>query len=111
MIWKHTWPVSRVIEVAICEDEPAEEYTDVAILRFAGSMSLLLEEDFGTRVVEGKPLETSGSSCSPSGLLGIADTYVDPVSNHGAYKVQTGLVLLQSSSRYTVVEFRLHRRA
>jgi 2EXR family len=59
MIWEHTWPASRVIEVATCEDETAEEYTDVAILRFAGSLSSLLEEDFGTRVVEGEPLETS----------------------------------------------------
>ena len=40
-----------MIEVAICEDETAEEYIDVAILRFAGSLSSLLEEDFGTRVL------------------------------------------------------------
>ena len=57
MIWERTWPTSRVIEGAICEDNTAEEYADVAILRFAGPLSLLLEGDFGTRIIEGKPLE------------------------------------------------------
>lgn len=58
MIWGHTWPVPRVIEVAVSEDETtAEEYTEVAILRFAGSLSSLLKDDFGERNVEDEPVE------------------------------------------------------
>lgn len=57
MIWEHTWPEPRIIEAAICEDETTVEYTDIAILRFAGPMSVCLDEkDFWSRVVEGRPL-------------------------------------------------------
>ena len=54
--------MSRVIEVVICEDKIAEEYIDVVILRYVGSLSSLLEGDFSTRIIEGKPLER----CPPS---------------------------------------------
>jgi hypothetical protein len=58
MIWEHTWPEPRIIEVAICEDETVEEYTDVAILRFAGPLSLCLNnKEFSTMVIEQRPLE------------------------------------------------------
>jgi hypothetical protein len=45
-----------MIEVAICQDETiSDKYEDVAILRFAGPLSTMLEVDFGSRVVEQDP--------------------------------------------------------
>jgi hypothetical protein len=45
-----------MIEVTICQDETtSDKYEDVAILRFAGSLSMMLEVDFGSRVVAQDP--------------------------------------------------------
>jgi len=57
MIWEYTWPAPRMIEVAVFEDETTLEYKEVAILRFAGPLSVLLEKDFGSRVVEESPVQ------------------------------------------------------
>ncbi|CAD6446988.1 548c8ca1-dcab-4d66-83db-05603e4b4183 [Sclerotinia trifoliorum] len=61
LIWEQTWPEPRLIEAAICEDETTIEYEDVAILRFAGSLSTLLDVNFGTRIIEQGP----AVSCPP----------------------------------------------
>ncbi|KAH6704089.1 hypothetical protein BKA61DRAFT_450808, partial [Leptodontidium sp. MPI-SDFR-AT-0119] len=61
LTWEQTWPEPRLIEAAICEDETTIEYEDVAILRFAGSLSTLLDVNFGTRIIEQGPAE----SCPP----------------------------------------------
>jgi hypothetical protein len=61
MIWEQTWPASRMIEVAIFEDDTAEEYTYVPVLHFADLLSTLVDEDFGSRIVEGRPRELCSS--------------------------------------------------
>jgi hypothetical protein len=58
-----------VIEVAICEDETAEEYPDVAILRFAGSLSYLkiaLDEETYNKYI---PADVSENSKDADGRL------------------------------------------
>lgn len=57
MICDQTLPPPRVIEAAIYEDETTEEYTDVACLRLAGSLSSFFRADFGSNAVEQPPLE------------------------------------------------------
>ncbi|KAH9203410.1 hypothetical protein DL95DRAFT_152487 [Leptodontidium sp. 2 PMI_412] len=81
LIWEQTWPEPRLIEAAICEDETTIEYEDVAILRFAGSLSTLLDVNFGTRIIEQGPAE----SCLP------------PVS----------LYVCHESRKYTLKQYRL----
>ncbi|CZT52253.1 uncharacterized protein RSE6_13542 [Rhynchosporium secalis] len=61
LIWEQTWPGPRLVEAAICKDETTMEYEDVSILRFAGSVSTLLNMNFGTRIMEQDPAE----SCPP----------------------------------------------
>ncbi|KAL5327990.1 hypothetical protein ACEPPN_005696 [Leptodophora sp. 'Broadleaf-Isolate-01'] len=61
LIWEHTWPEPRLIEAALCEGETTIQYTDVAILRFVGTLSTVLNTNVGRRVVEQRPVE----SCPP----------------------------------------------
>ncbi|KAL5330845.1 hypothetical protein ACEPPN_000370 [Leptodophora sp. 'Broadleaf-Isolate-01'] len=61
LTWEHTWPEPRLIEAALCEGETTIQYTDVAILRFVGTLSTVLNMNVGRRVVEQRPVE----SCPP----------------------------------------------
>ncbi|KAL5325374.1 hypothetical protein ACEPPN_006499 [Leptodophora sp. 'Broadleaf-Isolate-01'] len=61
LIWEHTWPEPRLIEAALCQGETTIQYTDVAILRFVGTLSTVLNTNVGRRVVEQRPVE----SCPP----------------------------------------------
>jgi hypothetical protein len=46
-----------MIEGVTCEDEEAKEYIEATNLRIAGPLSTLLEQDFGTRILEGERSE------------------------------------------------------
>jgi len=46
-----------MIEGITCEDEEAEEYIKATDFRIAGPLSALLEQDFGTRILEGNRSE------------------------------------------------------
>ncbi|KIM99159.1 hypothetical protein OIDMADRAFT_181579 [Oidiodendron maius Zn] len=58
LVWTHTWPAPRMIESALCEHEIApDEYRDIIILRFAGPLSVVLDDDwFLSKAVEEGPL-------------------------------------------------------
>jgi hypothetical protein len=66
MIWEHTWPAPRLIEVAACplasvevEDWGSEEIAGgrYIILRPYGSLSRALKEDEVARAMDDRPLE------------------------------------------------------
>ncbi|QKX54090.1 uncharacterized protein TRUGW13939_01173 [Talaromyces rugulosus] len=57
MVWEHTWPSSRVIEATHYEDQKAEEFRELAILRLGGSLPRFLKGDLGSRSLDDKPLE------------------------------------------------------
>lgn len=57
MIWEFTWPPSRVIEATYYEDLDDEEFREITILRLGGSLSGFLKRDFGSRILQDKPLE------------------------------------------------------
>lgn len=46
-----------MIEGVTCEDEEAEEYIEATNFRIAGPLSALLQQDFGTRILEGERSE------------------------------------------------------
>jgi len=53
-----------MIEGVTCKDEEAEEYIEATNFRIAGPLSALLEQDFGTRILEGERFE----ECPPMAL-------------------------------------------
>jgi hypothetical protein len=53
-----------MIEGVTCEDEEAEEYIEATNLRIVGPLPALLEQDFGTRILEGERSE----ECPPVAL-------------------------------------------
>jgi hypothetical protein len=68
MIWEHTWPVPRLMELAVCPPGPDLEAEDweiededverrYTILRPACSLSKALREDLVSRSVDEEPLE------------------------------------------------------
>ena len=46
-----------MIKGVTCEDKEAEEYIEVTNFRIIGPLSTLLEQDFGTRILEGEHSE------------------------------------------------------
>lgn len=65
MIWEYTWPAPRLIEPAFFDnpqvpeelDEEPEEPIEIVNLRLAGSLSTMLKEDLGSRILEDSPVE------------------------------------------------------
>ncbi|CAG8978003.1 hypothetical protein HYALB_00000672 [Hymenoscyphus albidus] len=62
MIWEFTWPTSRVIEAALFnnpegQEEESIEPFEIVNLRLAGSLSTMLRQEIGCRVVEEGPME------------------------------------------------------
>ncbi|KAH8598430.1 hypothetical protein B0O99DRAFT_615115 [Bisporella sp. PMI_857] len=68
MIWEYTWPEPRLIEASLFDnpeaqaemegqEEETEEPFEIVNLRFAGSLSTMLKEDLGSRIVEDGPVE------------------------------------------------------
>lgn len=62
MIWEYTWPAPRLIEAASFDnpegqEEESEGPGEVVNLRLAGSLSTLLKQDLGSRIVEQGPVE------------------------------------------------------
>jgi hypothetical protein len=68
MIWEYTWPAPRLIEASLFDNPEAQEETEgqeeeteepfeIVNLRFAGSLSTMLKQDLGSRIVEEGPVE------------------------------------------------------
>jgi hypothetical protein len=57
MVWECTWPSSRVIEATYHEDQNAEHFRELTILRVGGSLTRFLKADLGSRILQDKPLE------------------------------------------------------
>ena len=58
MIWEHTWPETRVVEVAF-RDETFTEPSLCRYMRVTGALSSFLRQEFRDRHFEDPPLETS----------------------------------------------------
>lgn len=58
MIWEHTWPETRVVEVAM-RDETFTEHSLCLHMRVTGALSSFLRQEFRYRHFEDLPLETS----------------------------------------------------
>ncbi|KAH6714732.1 hypothetical protein BKA61DRAFT_362552 [Leptodontidium sp. MPI-SDFR-AT-0119] len=112
MIWEHTWPAFRIMEAAICEDETTaeDEYIDAAVLRFARSLSVFLEEDFGSTIVEGQPLER----CPPPVTLQVCkESRKHTLSQYRVMEhtnSKLGSFCFNPSRDILWFQFRLHRR-
>jgi hypothetical protein len=56
-IWERIRPGPRIIIDITCKDKEAKEYIEAINFRITDPLAALLEQDFGTRILEGKRSE------------------------------------------------------
>jgi hypothetical protein len=76
-----------MIEGVTCEDEEAEEYIEATNFRIAGPLSALLEQDFGTRSLEGERSE----ECPPIALQVCLESRKHTLSQYHIVESMAGL--------------------